>query len=96
MSKGEEQAVTIPVLSKDPPKPEDKPADGKGAKPTKDEKSKAEELSEQDAQLKEELEMLVQRLHVSSRWLRTWRCSMRLCRKIKRICTGPHSSRCEP
>ncbi|KAI0777768.1 26S proteasome regulatory complex non-ATPase subcomplex Rpn1 subunit [Trametes elegans] len=59
--------VTIPVPAKDPKKKkeDEKPEeDGKGAaaKKTKDEEKEGEDLSEEDLQLKNELEMLIERL----------------------------------
>jgi 26S proteasome regulatory subunit N1 len=63
----EDQAVTIPVLSKDPPKDE-KPKDKlllPDAVPKDKDAKAADELSEEDQALKSELEMLVERLKAS-------------------------------
>lgn len=65
-----EQSISVP--SQDPEKPEQPESDSKFPsqkknmeKQTEKEKKMADELSEQDAALKSELELLVERLNVS-------------------------------
>ena len=61
MGRDESQAQKIPVLSRDPEvKEDDKPQHSKELRPSENKVN--DELSEEDQQLKTELEMLVERL----------------------------------
>ena len=86
----EENAVSISVPSKDPEKKEEKLTNGKVL--DKDEKSKGEELTEEDAALKAELEMLVERLKVSHCLLARTKLTACVDRKTKLIYTSLHLS----
>ncbi|KAI0674418.1 armadillo-type protein [Trametes maxima] len=86
--------VSIPVPSKDPKKKEeDKPEeDGKtaAAKKVKDEEKEGEDLSEEDLQLKTELEMLIERLRESNTGL--YRPALETLRTLIRTSTSSMTS----